>query len=86
MNFFEYNGKKSSQFGLHIQSKRIFDSPTTDLTFQTIPGRDGDLILPDNRLGNAKQPTSMRKRSKHDFLLLLMQFLTARTASLMIAA
>ena len=52
MNFFEYNGTKSSQFGLHIQSKRIFDSPTIDLSFQTIPGRDGDLILPDNRLGN----------------------------------
>ena len=52
MSFFSYNGLKSSDFGLHIESKNIFSAPAFDLTFQAIPGRNGDLLLSANRFSN----------------------------------
>lgn len=52
MNYFEFNGRTSSSFGLHIESKMIFDSPYYDMKFQSIPGRNGDIILSNNRFSN----------------------------------
>ena len=53
MNFFEYNGIRSSDMGVKISSKNIFSAPTYDLSFQAIPGRDGELINSNNRFPNA---------------------------------
>ena len=53
MNFFTYNGQSSADFGMHIESKNIFSAPAFDVTFQAIPGRNGDLIIPNNRFANA---------------------------------
>ena len=53
MNFFTYNWQSSADFGLHIESKNVFSAPAFDATFQAIPGRNGDLIIPNNRFANA---------------------------------
>lgn len=52
MNYFEYNGVRSSLLGVKIISKNIFSAPKYDLTFQSIPGRDGELISPNGRFPN----------------------------------
>lgn len=52
MSFFSYNGRSSADFGLHIESKNIFSAPAFDLSFQSIPGRNGDLLLSNNRFSN----------------------------------
>ena len=51
-NAFSFNGVSSATFGLHIQSKRIFDAPVPEQTLQSVPGRDGDIILKGCRLQN----------------------------------
>lgn len=38
--------------GVRISSKDIFSAPKYDLKFQSIPGRDGDLISPNGRFPN----------------------------------
>lgn len=52
MNGFEYNGITSQSFGVKIISKDIYSAPKYDLKFQSIPGRDGELILPNGRFPN----------------------------------
>ena len=52
MNYFEYNGIRSSDMGVKISEKDVYSAPKYDLTFQSIPGRDGDLITSNNRLPN----------------------------------
>lgn len=44
MNYFIYNGIKSSDLGVYIQNKNTFSSPKYDASFVSIPGRNGDLI------------------------------------------
>ena len=53
MSFFEYNGIRSSDMGVKISGKNIFSAPKYDLSFQAIPGRDGELINSNNRFPNA---------------------------------
>lgn len=53
-DFFTYNGISSADFGLHIESKNIFSAPEYDISFQSIPGRSGDLIVSNNRFANVK--------------------------------
>ncbi len=38
--------------GLRIQSKNVFSSPKRDLSFQSVNGRNGDLIVSNNRYEN----------------------------------
>ena len=52
MNYFVYNGVSSLDMGLRIESKNVFSAPEYDVTFQSIPGRNGDLILPNGRYPN----------------------------------
>lgn len=52
MNYFTYNGSRSDNMGVRIISKNVFSAPKYDLTFQAIPGRDGDLISPNGRFPN----------------------------------
>lgn len=52
MNYFEYNGVRSSDMGLHIQRKNVYSSPKYDSSFVSIPGRNGDLIVPNHRYEN----------------------------------
>lgn len=50
MNYFEYLGKKSTDFGLRIEEGISFDSPELDLEFVEIKGRDGDVPVDNERL------------------------------------
>ena len=52
MNYFIYNGISSKDMGVRISSKDIFSAPKYDLKFQSIPGRDGDLIYSEGRYPN----------------------------------
>lgn len=52
MNYFVYNGIRSSDMGVRIMSKNVFSAPKYDLAFQSIPGRSGDLINPNGRFPN----------------------------------
>lgn len=54
MNYFEYNGIRSSDMGLQIEKKNVFSAPKYDVTFETIPGRNGELIMPNGRYPNAQ--------------------------------
>ena len=54
MNSFTYNGVNSLDMGLRIESKNVFSAPQYDVKFQSIPGRDGDLILPNGRFPNVQ--------------------------------
>ena len=53
MNYFIYNGISSKDMGVRISSKDVYSAPKYDLKFQSIPGRDGDLISPNGRYPNA---------------------------------
>lgn len=52
MNYFIYNGISSKDMGIRISSKDVYSAPKYDLKFQSIPGRDGDLISPNGRFPN----------------------------------
>ena len=52
MNYFVYNGVSSLDMGLRIESKNVFSAPEYDAAFKSIPGRDGELIVPNYRLPN----------------------------------
>lgn len=54
MNSFTYNGVNSYDMGLRIESKNVFSAPNYDQKFQSIPGRDGDLLLPNGRFPNVQ--------------------------------
>lgn len=54
MSYFTYNGRSSEEFKLHIESKNVFSAPEYDVEFQSIPGRNGDLIISNNRFSNVK--------------------------------
>ncbi len=54
MNTFTYNGVNSYDMGLRIESKNVFSAPNYDQKFQSIPGRDGDLLLPNGRFPNVQ--------------------------------
>jgi len=51
---FTYNGVSSYNLGLRIESKNVFSAPAYETKFQSIPGRDGDLILPNGRYPNVQ--------------------------------
>ena len=51
---FIYNGVSSIDMGLRIESKNVFSAPQYEKKFQSIPGRDGDLILPNGRYQNVQ--------------------------------
>lgn len=52
MRYIEYNGVKSNDLSLHIYNTNWFSSPERDYSTQSIPGRDGDLILDEGRYSN----------------------------------
>lgn len=52
MSYFAYNGRSSEEFGLHIEKKDVFSAPEYDVDFTSIPGRNGDLIVSNNRFKN----------------------------------
>jgi len=52
MNYFEFNGVRSSDYGLIISSKDIYSAPAPDVSFVSVPGRNGDVLIDNNRFNN----------------------------------
>lgn len=52
MNYFEFNGVRSSDYGLIISSKDIYSAPASDVSFVSVPGRNGDVMIDNNRFLN----------------------------------
>lgn len=54
LNFFEFDGKDSRDFGIIVKNKTVYSQPQKSNTFLSIPGRSGDLITSENKLQNKK--------------------------------
>ena len=52
MNYFKFNGVRSSDFGLIISGKDIYSAPVPDVSFVSVPGRNGDVLIDNNRFNN----------------------------------
>ena len=52
MNYFKFNGVRSSDFGLIISGKDIYSAPAPDVSFVSVPGRNGDVLIDENRFNN----------------------------------
>ena len=45
MKSFTFNGQSSPDFGLIISGKDIYSAPAPDVSFVSVPGRDGDVLI-----------------------------------------
>lgn len=52
MESFIFDGQASSDFGLLISDKDIYSAPARDVSFVSVPGRNGDVIIDNNRYEN----------------------------------
>lgn len=52
MNSFTFNGQSSADFGLIISKKKIYSAPAQDISFVSVPGRNGDVLIDNNRYEN----------------------------------
>lgn len=55
-------------FGIYIQKKNSFDSPERDLNFQSVPGRNGDIIVDNGRYKNISLSYTIAVISKSKFI------------------
>ncbi len=52
MDSFTFKGQPSSSFGLIISEKDIYSAPAHDVSFVSVPGRNGDVLIDNNRYEN----------------------------------
>lgn len=52
MNFFTINGKPCTDFGVQVSVGGALNSPSRDVTYHQIPGRNGDLVEDNGRYNN----------------------------------
>jgi predicted phage tail component-like protein len=52
METLTFNGQSSSDFGLIISGKDIYSAPACDVSFVQVPGRNGDVLIDNNRYNN----------------------------------
>ncbi len=52
MSYITYKGRSSKEFSLHISSSNPFDVAQPEITTQSVPGRDGELVMIGNRYQN----------------------------------
>ena len=50
-NFLTYAGRNSKDFLLYISGPGVYDAPAVDISLQTVPGKNGDLILDNAKYG-----------------------------------
>ncbi len=51
-NFFEFSGKRSSEFHFYISGSGTFGSPEKEITTIIVPGRNGELVIDKKRFSN----------------------------------
>lgn len=52
MNSFTFNGISSADMGLIVENKDIYSLPARDISLVSVPGRNGDVIIDNNRWQN----------------------------------
>lgn len=52
IHWIEYNGRNSREFPAYITKKTAYDKPEKDISFISIPGRSGDIIIDNNKYKN----------------------------------
>lgn len=52
INFFEFNGTNSKDYGILLMDKSAYSRPERDLTYISVAGRSGDLIIDNGRYKN----------------------------------
>jgi len=52
MNYFNFNGHSSADFGIRINKKSVFCAPKRDATLLSIPGRNGDIVYSNKKYSN----------------------------------
>lgn len=69
MNYFTINGKPCTDFGVQVSVGGALNSPSRDVTYHQIPGRNGDLIEDNGRFNNLTYTYRciLRGESSRDF-------------------
>lgn len=49
---FIFDGENSRDYGIYVQSVKVFGAPTRDVEMVSIPGRDGEFVLDKGRFNN----------------------------------
>ena len=52
--FFYFKEHSSLDFGLYVKEKNVYKGAQRDVTYTSVPGRDGDLIIDNGRYKNVK--------------------------------
>lgn len=52
INYFNFNGKDSRDFGIMVRDKSTYKKPERDKEFISVPGRSGDIIVDNGRYKN----------------------------------
>ena len=52
MNSFTFNSISSVDMGLIVESKDIYSMPARDISLVSVPGRNGDVLIDNNRWQN----------------------------------
>ena len=76
-DYFTWNGKKSSDFGIIIKHKEIYKAPVRDVDFVEVPGRDGEVILDNGRYRNVDVTYQVRVKNVKSKLLEIANWLSA---------
>lgn len=51
-HYFIYDGVPSTDFGTFLASSNLFDAPEKDVERKQVPGRNGEILIPNNRYHN----------------------------------
>lgn len=54
MNYFTFDGERSDRYGVGISGSGTFNAPQKDVEMVSVPGRNGDLTISNNRFENIK--------------------------------
>lgn len=64
--YFEYENQTSSEMGLTISASTSQHSPAYDIEFETVPGRDGDLAVDNERFEPFSYPVRVYLRAEEE--------------------
>lgn len=69
MNYFTINGKPCTDFGVQVSVGGALNSPSRDVTYHQVPGRNGDLVEDNGRFSNVQYTYRclLRGRTSKDF-------------------
>lgn len=74
ISWLNYKGRSSDLFGIYIQKKNSFDSAERDLSFQSVPGRNGDVIIDNGRYKNINLSYTIATISESQFVYAINEF------------